>query len=116
MYGRLVSTRKRALARRQIEILNRLLDKDEAVDHMDLFHEVERHYMGLSAPLKAYIRDLNQLSALRAILVKLEEIRRQRKFLILVRPEWATEITETEFYREMDELPAAKTRLYVSGD
>jgi Fic family protein len=116
MYGRLLSTRKRALARRQIEILNRLLDKEAAIEHMEFYQEIERFYNDLSAPFKAYIRDLNHLGALRAIVVRMDETRRLRRFLILVRPEWATEITETEFYKEMDELPAAKTRLYVSGD
>jgi hypothetical protein len=37
------------------------------------------------------------------------------KFFVTVRLEWATEITETEFYRQIDQLPEAKTRLIVSN-
>jgi hypothetical protein len=87
MYGRLLSTRKRALARRQIEILNRLLDKEAVVDHIDFYNETEKFYLGLSAPFKAYIRDLNHLGALRAIAVRMDETRRQPKYFVSVRPE-----------------------------
>jgi Fic family protein len=116
MFGRLLSTRQRALARRQIELLNKLLDKDDQIEYLDLFREIERQYSGLRAPIKAYVRDLNHLSALRAITVRKEEKPPQDQFYVSVRPEWATEITETKFYKDMNELPAAKTRLYVSAD
>jgi hypothetical protein len=76
---------------------------------------VEKVYLGLTVPFGAYVRDLNQLAGLQAITIRLDEKKgRRNEFLISVRPEWATEITETQFYRELDKLPAAKTRLYVS--
>lgn len=115
MYGRLQSTRKRTLALRQIAILEKLLDKDGSIEYMALYDEVMKVYLGLEAPHKAYVRDLNHLASLRAISIRMEEKHRQRLYYIAVRPEWATEITETEFYKEMEELPAAKTRLFVSG-
>jgi hypothetical protein len=57
------------------------------------------------------VRDLNQLSSMRAILVKKSE----NKFLIATRPEWATEITESQFYQQINRLPSAKTRLVITA-
>ena len=117
MYGRLRSTRKRALAQRQWEILNKLLELDHEIEFNDLFEQLEKHYNTLKTPLRAYVRDLNHLSGLRAINVRRTEGHRPESvmFLIAVRLEWATEITETEFYRQIDSLPVAKTRLIAGG-
>lgn len=117
MYGRLRSTRKRALAQRQYEILDKLLDTVNEIEYRDLFDLLEKHYDTLKTPLRAYVRDLNHLSGLRAIIVRRTEGQgpEPAKFLISVRLEWATEITETEFYRQINRLPEAKTRLVTSG-
>ena len=117
MYGRLRSTRKRALAQRQYEILNKLLDMDGEIEFLDLFDRLERHYATLKSPLRAYVRDLNHLSGLRSILVRRAQGQGPQpvKYHLSVRLDWATEITETEFYRQINQLPAAKTRLVASG-
>ena len=117
MYGRLRSTRKRALAQRQYEILNKLLDMDNEIEFRDLFDLLGKHYDTLKIPLRAYVRDLNHLSGLRAIIVRQTEGQKPEpvKFFVSVRLEWATEITETEFYRQINQLPEAKTRLITSG-
>ncbi len=114
MYGRLQSTRKRALARRQCEILNTLLDRDAPIEYRDLYKLLKSDYRALKEPMRAFIRDLNGVGALGATLVKKEGRKETEKFLIEVRPEWATEITETAFYKQINKLPAAKTRLIVS--
>ncbi len=117
MYGRLRSTRKRALAQRQCEILNKLLDMDRAIEYRELFHQLEKHYDTLKNPSRAYVRDLNNLSRLRAISVRSDGNSPERelvRFLISVRLDWATEITETEFYRQINQLPEAKTRLVTA--
>lgn len=111
MYGRLQSTRKRALASRQCEILGTLLDRDTPIEYRDLYALLEKHYVSLTGPMRAFVRDLNGLTGLGAIEVA-EEAR--ERYMIVVRLEWATEITETEFYKEINKLPAAKTRLLVS--
>ena len=117
MYGRLRSTRKRALAQRQYEILNKLLDMDSEIEFRDLFDLLEKHYDTLKTPHRAYVRDLNHLSGLRAISVRQTKGQRPEpvKFFVSVRLEWATEITETEFYRQINQLPEAKTRLITWG-
>ena len=117
MYGRLRSTRKRALAQRQYEVLNRLLDMDKEIEYRSLFDLLEKYYGNLKTPHRAYVRDLNHLSGLRAIIVRQAEgLGPERtRYLISVRLEWATEITETEFYRQISQLPEAKTRLITSS-
>jgi hypothetical protein len=46
--------------------------------------------------------NINQLSSMKAILVKKSE----NKFLIATRPEWTTEITESQFYQQINRLPS----------
>jgi Fic family protein len=114
MYGRLQSTRKRALAERQCHVLTRLLEMPE-VDAQDLFDVMEKHYSTLKAPFRAFIRDMNQLGRLGAIRIrKTPDKTSDERYLISVRLEWPTEITETEFYRQINQLSEAKTRLMVS--
>lgn len=111
MYGRLESTRKRTLARRELAILDKLLDRDVAVEYLEFYETLLREYKDLKTPIAAYVRDLNHLGSLGAIsITKAEE-----KYFIMARLTWATEITETEFYRRMNTLPQAKTRLVVSA-
>ncbi len=117
MYGRLRSTRKRALAQRQYEILNKLLDMDNEIEFRDLFGLLEKQYDSLKTPDRAYVRDLNHLSGLGAIRVRKTKIQNPEpaRFFVSVRLDWATEITETAFYRQINQLPEAKTRLITSG-
>jgi len=110
MYGRLLSTRKRGLAQRQCELLTVLLDQNKATRLTALFDVVEKHYRSLRAPTKAYLRDLVHLEALKAVTIT----REGESYLISVRLEWSTEITETEFFRQINRAPKAKTGLIVS--
>lgn len=114
MYGRLQSSRKRALAGRQCQILNTLLDRDRPIEYRDLYDIVEKNYFKLDGPIRAFVRDLNGLSSLRAIRVRVEGEKEAAQYLVEVRAEWATEITDTEFFRQVNKLPAAKTRLFVT--
>lgn len=110
MYSRLLSTRKRALAERQMAILDRLLDLDKVIEYRDLFDILEARYNKLSSPLIAFVRDLNHLSSLNAIMV----LKSGDDFNVHLRMEWGTEVTQTSFYEELEKLPKAKTRLMVS--
>ena len=112
MYGRLQSTRKRGLARRQLAILQRLLDESGPVDHEELYNFLYREYENLKGAKNAYIKDLNYLSGLRAINVIKNK---QGQFLVSVRLDWATEVTETKFYEELENMPEAKSKLIPSA-
>lgn len=112
MYGRLRSTRKRGLARRQLAILQRLLEENGPIEYLKLYDFLYRDYQSLKGAIKAYVRDLNYLSGLRAIHV----VRNKRdEYFVSVRLDWATEITETEFYEELDKKPEAKSKLIPSA-
>ena len=110
MYNRLQSTKKRALAHRQREILQKLLELDEPITLDELYERLARPYQDLKAPVKAFFRDLNYLLRLKAI----KATNHKDAVLVSVRLEWATEITETEFYEEINKLPEAKTHLVIS--
>ena len=105
LFGRLDSARKRPLAQRQLEILNRLLEVDSA-DLNAFAKMMAPKYDGLRRGTKALIRDLNHLLSLNAIRI---EGQANGPWRISVRLEWPTEITETEFFKKVKELPKAKT-------
>lgn len=115
MYGRLQSTRKRALASRQLVILEFLLDRDSDVNLEDLHLRVLSAYTGLNAGELAFVRDINHLISLRAIQAQRDTTKKYlhpwQAFTISLRLDWPMEITETEFYNEMDKMPQAKTRI-----
>ena len=104
MFSRLRTTRKRVMAKRQLEILTELLDRGW-VEHWELYSLLHSSYDKLRTPLKAWDRDLVYLMKLNALLVKVSDVH----VYWSTRLEWATEITETEFFEEMNKLPKAKT-------
>jgi len=104
LYNRLKSTRKRVIADRQLEILKLLLGVD-AIMLDELEERTRVHYVKLGTPHKAFIRDVNYLLRLKAIGFK----RDGDKYQMFARLEWPTEITETEFFRSVREMPRAKT-------
>ncbi|SRR6266436_9986374 len=118
MYGRLKSARKRTLAKRQLAILDILLQTENYMNVEDLMVAVTKDYSKLAKPAKAFVRDLNQLLSLNALgLTKTEKPLPGRgyfsQFSVMARLEWPMEITETKFYEEINKLPPAKTRLIV---
>lgn len=80
MYDRLKSTRKRALAGRQLSILHYLLEKDGEVSLETLRKRLESSYFSLKAGTKAFIKDINDLSSIRAITVLKREVPPGRPF------------------------------------
>lgn len=110
LFKRLESDRKRVLAKRQLKILEVLLERD-SLELEQLVNAVDRHYFQLKNPMKALIRDVNQLISLRAITAEKSE---RGKYRIRLRLEWATEITETAFFEAVKRFPQAKTYLAVS--
>lgn len=106
LFGRLESARKRPLAQRQLEILNRLLEV-ESVDLGEFVRMMTPKYDGLKRGGAALLRDLNHLLNLNA--VRIDGPEKAGPWTIRVRLEWPTEVTETEFFRRVKEMPKAKT-------
>ncbi len=109
LFGRLKSPRKRVIAQRQLEILRRLLEV-ESVGLQQLMELTEPQYRGLKNPTKAVVRDLSNLFSLKAIKA---EKGPSGEYQVSVRLQWPTEITETEFFQSLRELPKAKTLSFL---
>ncbi len=108
LFNRLKSARKRVIAERQIKILTLLLDRTMTFE--ELIDATEGTYRALKNPVRALVRDINGLSQLQAI-----SVRRlgEHEFQFSVRLEWPTEITETEFFKRVKEMPRAKTHGFL---
>ncbi len=107
LFIRMQSTKKRVIAERQIEVLKILLDGSQVLTNLN--KKVSIFYKDLSNPYKALIRDLNYLLKLGAIdFTKVEET-----YNLFVRLEWPTEITESEFFKKIKQLPKAKTQSFL---
>lgn len=104
LFTKLKSTKKRAMARRQVEILKILLKLD-FVDLMNLYDLTVRFY-NVKYPWKAYIRDLRYLLNLQAIDAQNME---NNKIQVRVRLEWGAEITETAFFERVKKLPRGRS-------
>ncbi len=110
LFNRLRTKRKRVIADRHIEILKVLLEA-ERLTLEELRSKVESIYRNLSNPHKAFIRDISYLIQLKALgFKKLED----NRYEIFIRLEWPTEITETEFFQRVKQMPKAKTHGFLS--
>lgn len=109
LFKRLRTPRTRVMAERHLEILKLLLDVDGLVLE-ELSKKTEPEYRSLSNPYKALIRDLNYLIQLGAIGFEKLEAGRYRIFAKL---EWPTQITETEFFARVKQMPKAKTHSFL---
>jgi cell filamentation protein, protein adenylyltransferase len=104
LFNRLENTRKRVIKNRQIEILKVLLGVDE-IDFHELAQKVQVHYGGKSHFGKAFIRDMSGLIELRAI--KIDKVA-DHKWNIAIRLEWPSEITDSDFFEKIRNMPKGK--------
>ena len=104
LFNRLKTVRKRVIAERQIKILTLLLESDLTLEV--LLYRTSNLYGSLKNPFKALIRDVNGLIRLKAVGFEKLETGTYRLF---VRLEWPTEITETEFFKQIKDMPKART-------
>ncbi len=109
LFARMPTPRKRVIAERQLDILKILLEA-EWTDWHQLIKQTSTIYSRLKTPLNALVRDVNSLSILGAISVEKLETGR---FRLAVRLQWPSEITETDFFKKIRELPKAKTLSFL---
>jgi Fic family protein len=107
-FNRLKTPRKRVIAQRQLEILKVLL-AEEKMEWTELTKQVLPFYK-VKNPGVALVRDFNNLSAIRATWAKRIA---EGRFLVGVRLEWPTEVTESEFFEQLEKLPKAKTHSFL---
>jgi Fic family protein len=109
LFNLLRTPRQRVIAQRQIVILKILLGA-EAIEWQELMRQLTPTYKRLKNPIKAMVRDVNNLSSLGAISV--EEFG-ERQFRLKVRLEWPTEITETAFFEKLRKLRKTKSHSFL---
>lgn len=113
LFRRLQTPRRRVIHDRQIEILQTLLEV-ESMEWPDLFKLTLPLYDNRKNPRKALVRDVNSLGALGAIWVNRTDKKGEAPYILMgIRLEWPTEITETEFFKKLKELPKAKTLSFL---
>jgi len=104
LFKRMRNKRKRVIAERHLEILKQLLNADKLALE-SLVEQTSAIYKPLKNPYKALIRDINYLLKLKAVgFNKLPD----NKYELFARLDWPTEITETEFFKRVKEMPKAK--------
>jgi cell filamentation protein, protein adenylyltransferase len=114
LFGRLQTKRKRVIAKRQMAILEHLLTFTEVEWHV-FYKDIMRLYGDVKNPGKAMVRDLNHLLALRTIAYRYEppdKVKGQR-MILWARLEWPSEITETEFFRQVSTFPRVKGSVFI---
>ena len=119
LFNRLQTKRKRVIARRQLEILKILLDR-ETIQLEGLFLMLcSEKYSALKNPLKAFLRDLRQLVHIGAIKVKTipgpnikvegKNFRVKELLMLEINLAWSAEISASDFMEKIEELPLAKS-------
>jgi len=106
LFGKLRTPRKRAIAERQLKILELLLESETTFSV--ILDRVGHLYEDLRYPAKTFVRDLRRLIDLGAIAARHEA----KEIYLHARLEWPEEITETEFFERIKRMPRAKTRLF----
>jgi Fic family protein len=111
LFGRLQSPRKRVMSGRHVQILNLLLDEGQLT--LSVLSKRVAHFYAVKNPGKALVRDLNYLIRLGAI--QFERTSDPIGFVLRINFEWPTQITETEFFRLVKEMPKGKVYGFLSS-
>jgi hypothetical protein len=110
LFNRLESARKQLIAKRQMEILNLLLDRDQ-LEFEELARTLAGLYNSLGNPRKAFLRDITLLINLGAI--KAEELENDR-IQISIDLTWPLIMTEAAFFERMGQTPRSRTYPFLS--
>jgi hypothetical protein len=97
------------MADRHLEILKLLLEGD-SLTLEDLTKKTYPEYRLLNNPYKALVRDVNYLLQLGAL--RFEKLQ-PNGYRLFARLEWPTEVTETEFFARVKQMPKAKTHSFL---
>ncbi len=108
LFNRLESPRKRVIAKRQVEILDVLLENDE-MSLADLIKRKADLYIPLGNPSRGMSRDMDALIKLGAVRVRNDS----GKVYLQINLEWPSQITESHFFEVIKQLPKAKPHSFT---
>lgn len=112
LFNRLRNRRTRVIQKRQVEILQTLLETD-TMDLEELWKRMRPGYSSLDEPIKAFNRDIGNLRGLGA----LTAVRRNSsspKWYVSTNLLWPAEITESDFFTRLKGLPRGKTYSFLT--
>ena len=115
LFVRLESTRKRVIVKRQLMVLNRLLERDGEVEWLQLVDEVRQYYASRKHVVAAMVRDVNRLAALGAVRVRIDDTSGRPQYFLEANLDWPSTITDTEFFERIEELPKSKTHRFLAA-
>lgn len=101
LFGQLRNPRRRALADRQLHLLDTLLAAAGPVSLSTLLARTASHYAGLRYPQRAQLRDIVNLSDLRAIDLGDPDAG------LSVNLDWPQQFSESELLERLERMPAA---------
>jgi Fic family protein len=114
LFARLQSTRKRVIVKRQLVLLEHLLDVDDRIEWPKLVESTIGHYASRKIPIQAMVRDVNKLASLGAIsVVREESVPKKPQIYINVNLDWPSTITETEFFSRVEHMQKSKTSSFL---
>jgi cell filamentation protein, protein adenylyltransferase len=109
LFTRLKSKRKRVIGERQLQLLERLLDRGEM--RLDaLYDATAMHYRNLKNPIRAAVVDALNLESIGAVAFSGDQT---QGFMVRIRLDWPTRITESEFFELIKTLPRAKSHPFL---
>ena len=100
-----------AMSARHVQLLNLLLDEDRLT--MSELTKRTLYLYTVKNPMKALIRDLNYLIGLQAM--SAQKLQDQPGYILRINLDWPTQITETEFFRRIKEMPKGKVYAFLSS-
>ena len=116
LFVRLESTRKRVIVKRQLMVLNRLLERDGEVEWSRLVDEVRQYYASRKNVAAAMVRDVNRLAQLGAVKIRVKKtIDRKPTYFLEANLDWPGTITDTEFFERIEKLPKSKTHRFLTA-
>jgi Fic family protein len=117
LFFRLENTRKRVIVKRQLTLLEKLLDTDGRVEFFQFAERVKELYSTRKDPIMALVRDVNRLYALGAIrITKEEKAPNDLIYHLSIQLDWPSTITDTEFFSRLAHLPKSKTFGFLSAE
>jgi Fic family protein len=115
LFGRLQTKRKSLIAKRHIQILNMLLQKNE-MPVSDVFSMTDHIYKNLKAGGKARMRELIHLLDVGAVQIRHERLgEKDMRSFMHVNLDWPKEITHNGFMERAKKMPRAKEYAFLSS-
>lgn len=112
LFNRLKGKRTRVIRKRQIDILQALLDEDD-IELQHLWNRMKPSYVALATPVRTFNRDLSSLYSLGSI--QIEPVAGAHPgWNIRADLAWPTQITESAFFAAVQKLPQGKTYSFLT--